>query len=60
MNHFKKLRLINLFLIQLGLKLHWFRKLHFAITSKCLSVPPLQALKSIAVSHTHLINVLDP
>ncbi len=34
MNRFKKLRVTNLFPIQLGWKLHWFRTLHFAITSK--------------------------
>ncbi len=34
MNRFKKLRVMNLFLIQLGWKLHWFRTLHFAITKQ--------------------------
>ncbi len=33
MNRFKKLRVMKLFPIQLGWKLHWFRMLHFAITS---------------------------
>ncbi len=34
MNRFKKLQLMNLFLIQLCLKLHWFRTLHFTIARK--------------------------
>ncbi len=34
MNHFTTLRVMNLFPIQLGLKLHWFRTLHFTITTK--------------------------
>ncbi len=49
MNRFKKLQLMNLFLIQLGLKLHWFRMLSF----ECLS--ELFKLKSLNLSQNQTL-----
>ncbi len=49
MNRFKKLQRMNLFLIQLGLKLHWFRTLSF----ECLS--ELFKLKSLNLSQNQTL-----